>query len=343
MNSKERVYSSLNFKKPDRVPRFIWLSNRIIKEQKLQTGKSLSDIFLEWGNDILQSWVSINREMTRLLDDDIEYIDEWGITWKAKRDYNNAVIHPLKDKNTDYIKSYHMPDPYLKSRYRELDFLLKRYGNTHFIGADLSGSIFEPAYHLRGMPELMIDFAECNECLDILLDKLTLFSIMVSAVCVKKGVDWIWLGDDVGTQRNMLISPDLWRRYLKPRLKKIIDSIRRQKKDVFICYHSCGSIYPIIEDLVEIGINLLNPIQEGAYGMDQIEIKNIYGNKISMMCGLDTQNFLINASPEQVRLETRNKINQLGYNGGYIFAASHHIQADTPRENILSMLNELDS
>jgi len=137
------------------------------------------------------------------------------------------------------------------------------------------------------------------------------------------------------------MSVDMWRRYLKPRMKKIIDKIRETRPDIPVAYHSCGSMSPVIGDLVEIGVNVLNPIQESAAGMDQQIIKTEYKNRLSLMCGLDIQQFLNRATPDEVYKETKRKIETLGSDGGYIFATSHHIQSDTPEENFFAMLDAL--
>jgi len=343
MNSKQRVYSALKFENPDRVPRFIWFGKETRKDLTEELGLSSLELDLKFGNDILQTWLSINGQMEKDVPDHSQFVDEWGITWKREGVHNMVAINPLADMEADEIKNYLLPDPLAPERYSELDGLIKEYGNDYFIGADISGSLFEPAYHLRGMENLMIDMALENEEIDILLDRLTEFCIAVAGEAVKKGVDWVWLGDDLGSQISMLMSPDMWRKYFKPRMAKIITEIRKIKSDMIIAYHSCGSMHPIIGDLVEIGINVLNPVQESAEGMDQQKIKEAYGDKLALMCGLDTQQFLIDASTAEVKQKTGELINKLGKNGGYIFAVSHHIQPDTPKENILAIFEELDS
>lgn len=343
MNSKERVYAALNFQKPDRVPRFVWFGTGAIEMLTRKYGISPLELELKCGNDILQTWVSINGEMMRDVPDGSEFTDEWGITWKREGFYNMAAVHPLQGKDVGFIKDYRLPDPYSAKRYKYLEYLLNEYGDKYFIGADVSGSLFEPAYHLRNMEDLMVDMALGNEAVDVLLDKLVEFTTAVAIECVKKGVDWIWLGDDLGSQKSMLMSPATWRKYFKPRMKRIIDAIRAVKKDIFIAYHSCGSMYPVIGDLVEIGINVLNPIQESAEGMVQEDVKKEFGDRLALMCGVDTQQFLVDATPEMVRDKTCEIIEKLGYNGGFIFAASHHIQQDTPEENIRALFQALDS
>lgn len=343
MNSKERVYTALKFQEPDRVPRFVWFGTGTIKMLTEKLKISPLELDLKFGNDVLQTWVSINGEMAREVPEGAEFNDEWGITWKREGYYNMVVGHPLKGKDADFIKDYPLPDPYTTKRYEDLEYLVKEYGDRYFIGADVSGVLFEPAYHLRDMEDLMVDMAMESEEADILLDRLVDFCIKVSAECIKRGADWIWMGDDLGSQKGMLMSPEMWRKYFKPRMKRIIDGIRSYKKDIFIAYHSCGSMYPVIKDLVEIGINVLNPIQESAEGMDQERIKKEFGDKATLMCGVDTQQFLLYAAPQEVREKTKELVRKLSYDGGYIFAASHCIQPDTPEENIYALFEALDN
>ena len=342
MTSKERVYSALRFEKTDKIPRFIWFGKEMRKTMSEEMEMSSLDIDLMFGNDILQTWLSINGQMEKDVPDHTEFVDEWGITWKREGVHNMVAVNPMSDMEAEDIKNYKLPNPYAAERYYELESLIEKYGDNYFIGADISGSLFEPAYHLRGMENLMVDMAMENADIEILLDRLCEFCIAVAIEAVKKGVDWIWLGDDLGSQISMLMSPDMWRKYFKPRMAKIITEIRKEKSDIIIAYHSCGSIYPVIGDLVEIGINVLNPIQESAVNMNQQKIKDEYGDRLALLCGLDTQSFLINATADEVRKKTRELIDNLGKNGGYIFAVSHHIQPGTPKENVFAILDTLN-
>jgi len=342
MTSKERVIAALKHNKIDRVPRFIWMGGEV--RRRLMTKYGLSPVGLEVkvGNDILQTWVSINGEMERDVPQGTEFVDDFGITWKRDGEYNMVIKNPLRGLDADAVRSYSLPDPHSPSRFTYLESLISEYGDEIFIGADVSGVLFEPASHLRNMEDLMLDMAMESEEVDILLDKLTEFSITLSLECVRRGVDWIWMGDDLGSQQGMLMSVDMWRRYFKPRMKRIIDEIRSVAPGIPIAYHSCGSMAPVIEDLVEIGITVLNPVQESAAGMDQAAVKAAYGDKLSLMCGLDIQQFLNRVTPEEVYKETKKKVEILGAGGGYIFATSHHIQSDTPEENFNAMLEALN-
>ena len=342
MNSRERVYSAVLRKKYDRIPRFFWVSDDAadILAREYNIEKNEIDNFL--GNDILQTWLSINKQMTIKCPEGTKFTDEWGITWERQGYYNVPIIHPFADLDAKSIESAPFPDPFLKSRYAELSNLIDRCGKTHFIGADVSGTLFEPAYHLRGMEELMVDMATESDEADVLLNRLSDFSLKVALEAVRLGADWIWFGDDMGSQKSMLMSPDLWRKYYKNRMRRIIREVKSEKADIIIAYHSCGSIFPIIGDLAEIGVQVLNPIQESAANMIQSQIKELYGDRLTLMCGLDTQTFLLNSSPDEVYNAMKNRARALSEEGGYIAAVSHTIQPDIPVKNIVSMIKALD-
>ncbi len=342
MTSKQKVYDALNFKENSIVPRFVWYSSKT--KEKLEKLYNLNGVELDiyMGNDILQTWLSINGEMEREVEDNTIFIDEWGITWKRSGTHNMVIKHPLKNADYKGIEKHTLPNPIDPKRYENLEYLIKEYGNEYFIGADISGTIFEPAYHLMDMEDLLISIAYEEEKVDLLFDRITEFSLTVAKEAIKRGADWIWLGDDLGTQAGMIMSPDKWRYYLKPRMARIINEIRKVKSDMVIAYHSCGSIVDIIPDLIEIGINVLNPIQPKALNMDIYEIKRKYGKDITLMGNIDTQNLMKEATPNEVKRETRKLIDALSIEGGYIFAASHTIQPDVPIENILAMISELN-
>jgi len=341
MTSRERVYAALRFQKPDRAPRFIWLGGELIKRLTEKYNVTPLELNLKIGNDILQTWVSINGEMERDVPQGAEFIDSFGITWKRQGPYNNVIIHPLSGLDAGQIRDHPFPDPHASGRYEYLEYLIGNYSDEYFIGSDISGVIFEPACHLRGMQELMIDLAEDSEEAEIILDRMTEFSTAVSLESVKRGADWIWMGDDLGSQQGMMISPAMWRKHFKPRMKKIIDETRRENPEIPIAYHSCGSMAEVIPDLIEIGINVLNPIQESAAGMDQAAIKRDYGNRLALMCGLDTQTFMLKSEKDAIAAAVGEKVSQLGSNGGFIFAVSHSIQGDISDDKIEAMLNAL--
>ena len=337
MNSKQRVYNALLRKTVDRSPRFLWLGGTAAQMIAEKEGIPPEEVNAFIGNDIMQTWLSINGQMERPAAEGETFEDEWGITWKRQGYYNSPVSHPLSGYDAEKITRYPFPNPRAQERFAALDALIDKYGKTHFIGADISGSLFEPAYHLRSMEELLMDMVAGEPEAHILLDRVCEFTGDVAEEALKRDIDWVWLGDDVGTQQDMIMSPALWREWLKPRMAKLIQRIRGCRPDAIIAYHSCGSVWPIVADLVEIGINVLNPVQESAVGMNQEAIKSQYGSTLTLMCGVDTQQFLPSASPEAVKKAVMEKDAKLSNGGGYILAVSHSVQPDVPLENMYAL------
>lgn len=340
MNSKERVYAAIRHESVDRLPRYIWVGRGAAEQLRAVYGEEIDiDEFL--GNDVRQTWLSINGQMEKDCLEGESFVDEWGIRWHRDGYYNAVIEHPLANLDEEEIHSYPFPDPDCPERYVKLRSLIEQYGEDTFIGADVSGCLFEPAYHLRGMENLMMDMASEDSVVDMLLDRLCEFTTRIAVNAAKMGVDWIWLGDDMGTQESMLISPEMWRTYFKPRMKKIITAIHEVAPEMIIAYHSCGSIYPIIGELAEIGIQVLNPLQESARGMEHHKLKAQYGDRLTFMCGLDTQNFMVHATAEQVCAAMKEKSRMLSKNGGYIVGVSHTLQHDVSVKNIVSMIEGL--
>jgi uroporphyrinogen-III decarboxylase len=153
------------------------------------------------------------------------------------------------------------------------------------------------------------------------------------------GVDMIWLGDDIGIQNTMLMSPGMWRRYFKPRMAALIASLKIINPALKIAYHSDGVIYPIIPDLIEIGIDVLNPIQPAS--MDPIRLKREYGDRLCFWGSLDIQHTLPYGTPQDVRAEVLARLETIGRGGGLIIGPTHNVQLDTPLENFWAMIHSI--
>jgi uroporphyrinogen decarboxylase len=341
MTGKERVYKTIRHQEADKIPLYIWYHPDVLKSLESDYNCKGKELEVALGNDILQSWVSMNYFQSKILDEGQVYIDEYGIEWQRIGGYNMITKNPLANVESSALGDYKFPDPFRNSRYDEIKMLLSNFGKEKFIGADVSGTIFEPCSEIRGLEQLLLDLSTEPENVIPFLDNAMNFCLQVSKNSLELNVDWIWLGDDLGTQNNMIISPNMWREYFKPRMRHIITELRKIKPDLIIAYHSCGTIYQIIPELIEIGINVLNPIQPRAAGMDAFEIKKKYGDKLTLHCGLDTQDSLPFAPIDKLHEEVKSLIKGLGPNGGFIFTAAHTIQPDTSKERILMVLDTL--
>jgi uroporphyrinogen decarboxylase len=137
----------------------------------------------------------------------------------------------------------------------------------------------------------------------------------------------------------MLIDPDAWRQIIKPRIKYMFEEFRKVQPDIKLAWHSCGSIIPIIPDFIELGLDILNPIQPLAAGMDPVFLKSEFGKDLVFFGGIDVQDLLPNGTPEMIHNEVRRRMEILGKDGGYIVAPAHNIQPDTPVENVSALFD----
>ena len=149
------MYAAIRREPTDRIPRYLWFHPMLLEDFGRRLGTDGFATEAAIGNDVLQPWVSINGSMARQVAEGESFVDEFGITWTRHGPHNMAITHPLEHAPAADIRRHTMPDPLAASRFRELDALQVRFGDTHFIGADVSGSIFEPAYHLRNMETLL--------------------------------------------------------------------------------------------------------------------------------------------------------------------------------------------
>ena len=203
----------------------------------------------------------------------------------------------------------------------------------------LSFTLFERSWTIRGMEKVLTDFYFRKKEINYLLDGITEFNIEIAKKALKSGyIDGFRTGDDFGTQKGMLMSPAMWRGLFKDRYKRIWAVFK--EKDLPIFHHSCGNIMEILPDLIEIGLDVLTPIQSEALDINELSSK--YGKHLSFMGGISTQNTLPFGTPQQVMEEIREKIKILGKNNGYIIASSHQITTDCKSENFLMLLKTLN-
>jgi uroporphyrinogen decarboxylase len=269
--------------------------------------------------------------------------DEWGVVWRRAAYYYDMVKHPLAEATLEGMKAYRFPDPENPGRFRGLNEKAKAlYENTSYaIHADQgSGGILEMALWTRGFEEFYMDLASKSPFADILLDRVLEYLMAFYdkyLESMKPYVQIVSIGDDYAMQDRLLISPTMWREMVKPRYARLLQFIK-SKADVYCFHHSCGAIVPIVDDLIEIGVDVLNPTQPRAKGMwDSRELKKRFGDRITFHGGIDEQQILPHGTPEQVEEEVKRRVSGFGPGGGYVLAAAHNVQADVPPENILAM------
>jgi len=359
LTHRERVQAALNHEIPDRCPMQICFTpefNRRLSEyyrnkctNDTYSGEEEGEINLDLefltNQDMLLSWVGWKDETKITYTPGEEFYDKWGVLRKAteystpfgKGIYTELVGHPLADESK--ITSYKCPDPNLPELYTGVESLIRKYKKEYWIVGVAVTTMYETAWALRGFEQMFIDFITNPDLVNTIFDMTLNYHYTIAKNLVNRGVDMIWIGDDVGAQNRMLISPELWRKYFKSKMEVFISSLKKINPELKIAYHSDGYIVPIIAELIEIGIDILNPIQPRS--MDPVEIKKKFGDKLCLWGTIDEQHTLPFTNPETVRNEIAERIRTVGRDGGLILSPTHNIQLDTPLENFFAMIDAI--
>jgi len=368
LTSRERVLCAINHEEPDRVPIFFGACSPttmlgpayekfkaylgIERPQRLlsttfQYAELDDEAMVRCGADARLISPRPLPQVLRRKISDRKLVDDWGVTWEQRPGvpYYEVVDMPLRHATIDDLSSYPWPDLADSARFEGLAEEAKalRERSPYAIVALGYLSVFEHIQLLRGMEEWMADLAGNPELAHAMLRRVT--DLMVAGVikyleAVGPYIDLITFSDDLGSQRAPLISPKMYRRIVKPYQAEVIAAIRAHSK-AKVFFHSCGNVYPLIADLIEIGVDVLNPVQVAAGEMgDTARLKREFGDRITFCGAIDTQTVLPFGTPEDVRAEVRRRIRDLAPGGGYILAAVHCIQPDVPPENVLAMFDE---
>jgi uroporphyrinogen decarboxylase len=362
MKHRDRVLAALHHDIPDRCPMQISFTPEFasrLREEMDLASKSVHkphgrgntfDLECALDEDLLLApvgWISSDYLKDQPGDGVSSYTDEWGVRWRdieyqtryGPGVYTEMSAHPLFEDGA--IEAYHPPDPNRPELYAEAEKLVRDYKQEYWIVGMTVCTIFETAWALRGYERLLTDFVLNPELAEKILDIPFHYHLTAAQKLVDLGVDMIWTGDDVGTQHRMLMSPALWRRFLKPRLAAFIASLKLRNPRLKIAYHTDGCVYPIIEDLMEIGVDVLNPIQPQS--MDPEKLKRDYGNQLCFWGTIDIQQTLPYGTPEDVRAEVLERLRTVGKDGGLILGLTHNVQLDTPMENFWAMVKTITS
>jgi uroporphyrinogen decarboxylase len=185
-----------------------------------------------------------------------------------------------------------------------------------------------------GMEKLLVDMAMGEPYVEALIEKTKNFSLAIGKQLVAMGVDGIWAGDDFGGQQGMLISPKMWRKYFKEAYREIYAALKAINPDVLIMQHCDGAVAPILNDWIEVGLEVFNPVQPNVPGHDPQELKDKFGDRLSFWGAIDQQHLLPNGTPEEIEADVAEKIRVLGAGGGYMIAPAHIIQSDVSMQNV---------
>jgi uroporphyrinogen decarboxylase len=369
MNSRERVLAAIAHKEADRVPVDFggslatslhtqgyaklkeYLNMNLDKEIKVARGRAQLaaidyDLQDTLGVDCRMLLVKAPDGWINSDDHSDILVDEFGMEWKKYEDIGSyeTVSSPLfgPEVTVETVKNMKWPDP------GDTSFLLGarekaeqiRKNTDKAIIANLALQINTQSNKLRGFEDYLADMIGNPALIESIMDRVTeLYIERAKAILKEVGdfVDIVYVGDDLGTQIGPMFSLNTYRKLLKPRQKKLFEVIK-SAADVKIFYHSCGACSVFIDDLAEIGIDILNPVQVSAAGMDTKELKKKYGDKVCFWGAVDTQRVLPFGTVAEVRDEVKRRIEDLAPGGGYVCASVHNLRPEVPPENILAMI-----
>lgn len=272
------------------------------------------------------------------------FVDEWGVTWTRPEGGHfictDGPFYGMEEPTVRDLETFQWPDPADRGRYRGLRERARALRETgdHAIVLNLPVGPIHQCQFMRGYGEWLEDLLLNPGFAEGLMDRVVDCWVQIvdeALAGVGEDVDLVVYGDDVGTQRGPLVAPDLYRRVIKPWHRRMSEAVRRHGKP--IVYHSCGSIYALVPDLVEIGIDALNPVQVTAADMDTARLKREFGRDLAFWGGIDTQRVLPLGTPADVREEVRRRVADLAEGGGYVLCAVHNIQPEVPPENVVAM------
>jgi len=248
------------------------------------------------------------------------------------------MVNPLRDAKTvqdilDYpMSSYKNAD--LTSAKKSVQSI---HDNDRVSVGLMQMTIWEKSWYIRSMEELMMDMMSEDEMATVLLERVTEQSIDMAVNYAKCGVDILYFGDDIGMQHTIMMSEELYCKWIKPCYKKLIDTVRAIKPDILIAYHSCGFVEPFIKHLIDLGIDILNPVQPEC--MDFAEIHAKYGDKLSFLGTIGTQHTMPFGTPEEVRETVWKNLDIAGKKGGLYPEPTHMLEPEVPWENIEAYIN----
>jgi len=353
LTPRERVLRTLGLREPDRVPVFITLTPQLAESLYHSLGRSprpvadsplsanrvsFTDLLVELGNDVVGVGACApSASPMREIQPGV-YLDEWGISYRDVGHYTEMTGYPLAHaESMADLRDYQFPDPSAPGRFSLAEEVVARYGDSHVVCGNLECTIFEGSWHLTGFDKFVLDLALDKQYVFALMERMMDYSIGGGRELIDRGADPLWLGDDMGTQRGMLISPEMWRGVFKERLRRVIRALKDRNPRVKIAYHSCGCYFPIIPDLLEVGVDVLNALQPMALDMDLGRLKAIFGGRACLFGGLDIQRVLPFGTMAEVEAEVRRVITAAAPGGGYILAGAHNLQPDTSVEKVTAL------
>jgi uroporphyrinogen decarboxylase len=333
MKTRERVIASLEHRQPDKTPYHITF-----------TDPSRAAMARLYGDPGFESRIGncLTILRTRLPEREVPrrpgvWEDEFGVQWDKTVDTDigtvcNQCVTPGN------LKDYRFPDPADPARFTHFARDIAAAGDTYVL-ATIGFTLFERAWTLAGMENILMALIDEPDFANELFDRILEYDMAVARRALEYPIDGMRFGDDWGQQRGLITGPVLWRRYVKPRIKKLYGLVKEKGKRVFI--HSCGKVEELFPDMIECGVDVFNPFQPEV--MDVYDVKRRHGGGISFFGGISTQKTLPYGTVTQVKDEVRRLIERVGKDGGYIASPAHDVPKDAKPENIAAMIEVLQN
>jgi uroporphyrinogen decarboxylase len=349
MTPRERVLAAMRREEVDKVPFKIDFTPPM--QQLFQEKTGASDAAEYWNSEIRTVYFQDPRQKAQ---DENYYTDEtlpdgtqltvWGIA-EAPGSMHHFVrmIHPLRNATTvAEIMAYPMPDFRQPECWHHMeDTVTSLHARDLAVMGSLEITIFEIGWYLRGMENLFQDIVLKPEMAEALLERITDLRIFQAQTYARAGVDILALGDDIAMQRGMIMSPRMWQKWFKPRLIRVIDAARAVNPDILVWYHTDGDCRVVIPEIIEAGVNILNPVQPEC--LDPAEIKSLYGDRLAFSGTIGTQTTMPFGTPKEVKAVIKERIATVGRGGGLLLAPTHVLEPDVPWENVLAFIEAVTS
>ena len=333
MNNKQRVIASVQHQRPDRIPYQLGFTQDARRNLAAYYGDEhftarLNNCFAGLGTAPANAWREIAPDI---------WEDEFGVQWNRSVDKDIGVVCNCRI-TPESLPDHPFPDPADPSRYAHYDAFITAHPDDCAV-ANLGFSLFERAWTLAGMETILMGMVTDPAFVHALLDRILEHNLAIIDHACRYPIDVMHFGDDWGQQTGLIMGPELWRVFIKPRIRQMYQRVKSYGKLVSI--HSCGKVDEVYPDLIGIGLDIFNPFQPEV--MDVFEMKRRYGGDLTFYGGISTQRTLPFGTVQQVKDEVRRLLDRVGANGGYIAAPAHCIPGDARPENMAAMIDVLNA
>jgi len=346
MTPRQRVLAAFRRSEPDRVPKHA--SFTAVKLREVQEKTGVKDPAEAFGFEIRGVGFSPPGQApdySRYLPDNLPSgttTDEWGLTEKPGSLYHfTEYVYPMVGlREVDELDDWPFPDFTPDYRSAGIAAEVSNWQQKGYFVTGGVGHIFETTWYMRSMEQLFLDMRFNQPFAERLLDEVTERRLYMACRYAEAGVDAIGTGDDVATQQGMMMSPEMWRKWLKPRWAHVIAAAKSVKPDVIVTYHSDGNVLAIIPELAEIGFDVLNPVQPEC--LDLVAVKRTFGDRLAFWGGMGIQTTMPFGTPAEVRDEVKRLIDILGAGGGYLISPTHVLEPEVSWENIRAFFDAVE-